>query len=254
MKRISIVASEASYENLRTFETIDQLNETVREYKRLFVAELKPTEVAVLNLLHRYSAKYTGVSFLRKGKIAELIGKSRRTVIRVCNRLEALGIIRQYEIARPTDKRQTSNAIVIVPIEQPVEQTETRVAISADVTPEATGNVTPNKTTSSLKQLHNNTKERTAKPAWIPQAFYDLLSAHFGAKEDIEEYWRAVYATTYRMDFGREQREEIGIVAFMEMKARRKRLRKPVAYFVGVVKRMAKREYVNGLFNIVFNA
>lgn len=249
MKRINIIASEATFESFATFETIDQLNETVREYKRLFAAELKATEVAVLNLLHRYSAKYTGVSFLRKGKIAELIGKSRRTVIRVCNRLEALGIIRQYEIARPTDKRQTSNAIVIVPIEQPQQ---------ADVTPEASGNVTPNKTTSSLKQLHNNTKERTKerrqyKPAWIPQAFYDLLSAHFGAIEDIEEYWRAVYATTYRMDFGRDEREEIGIVAFMEMKARRKRLRKPVAYFVGVVKRMAKREYLIALSNAVFN-
>lgn len=138
MKHIEIIASETTYENLSTFETIDQLNDTVRQHKT--ANKLKPTEIAVLDLLHRYSAKYTGVSFLRKSKIADMIGKSRRTIIRVCNRLEALGIIRQYEIARPTDKRQTSNAIVIQPIEQ------------ADVTPEPTGNVTPKKTTSSLKQ------------------------------------------------------------------------------------------------------
>ena len=69
-----------------------------------------------MDLLHRYNAKYTGVSFLRKNQIGDLIGKSRRTAIRACRRLEELGIIRQYEMKRSSDMQQTSNAIVVQPI------------------------------------------------------------------------------------------------------------------------------------------
>lgn len=113
---ITIIANEETYVNLSTFESIDQLNETVRKYKEQFSKELNKTSIAVLNLLHRYSAKYKGVSFLRKSQIGELIGKSRRTIIRVCKQLEDLGIIRQYEMKRSSDMQQTANAIVIQPI------------------------------------------------------------------------------------------------------------------------------------------
>jgi DNA-binding MarR family transcriptional regulator len=242
MKRITIVASEASYENLRTFETIDQLNETVREYKRLFAAELNPTEIAVLNLLHRYSAKYTGVSFLRKGKIAELIGKSRRTVIRVCNRLEALGIIRQYEIARPTDKRQTSNAIVIQP-QKPVE--------TANVTPEATGNVTPNKTTSSLKQnsyVYNTYASQVLPQSITPYVRFKNTVGYFVEDLKLTNKLYGIYLAQTSYIREHHTAEELlcaGLeavrIAFTATK--RKRLRNIAGYFHGTLERLLDRLY-----------
>jgi hypothetical protein len=94
------------------FKSIEELNAAVAAHKRNH--KLSKTEIAVLDVLARYSCKNIGKSWLAKSTIARLVGKSRRTVIRACNRLEALGIIRQYERRRETgDRRQTSNLIVI---------------------------------------------------------------------------------------------------------------------------------------------
>ncbi|AND39582.1 helix-turn-helix domain-containing protein [Cytobacillus oceanisediminis] len=245
MKRIDIVASEAAFETLGTFETLEGLNEAVREYKCKFKEMLSNTEISVLNILHRYSAKYKGVSFLCKNTIGKLVGKSRRTIIRVCQRLEELGIIRQYAMKRASDMQQTSNAIVILPT-----KCDDVVVNEQLVTQEPADNVTPRKPLPS--KTNTNTKERTAKPAWIPQAFFALLDSHIHSVKEIEEYWRSVYAITYRMNLAQEERTVIGIEAFFAMKSKRKQLRKPIAYFTGAVKRLAKQRHVTVLFNDVF--
>ena len=69
-----------------------------------------------MNHLHTHSAKFFGVSFKTKKKIAEALHISRRTIIRVCLYLESLGIVKQLEMKRKSDMKQTSNAIVIQPI------------------------------------------------------------------------------------------------------------------------------------------
>ncbi|MBJ8024951.1 helix-turn-helix domain-containing protein [Bacillus cereus] len=128
---ITILASEETYENLASFQTLKELNDTVRAYKEQFADQLNKNQLAVLNHLQRHSAKYFGVSFKSKKKIAEVLHISRRTVIRVCQHLESLGIIKQLEMKRPSDMRQTSNIIVIQPIiveEQLVTQDSTKNA------------------------------------------------------------------------------------------------------------------------------
>ncbi|MEH7149573.1 helix-turn-helix domain-containing protein [Bacillus thuringiensis] len=111
---ITILASEETYENLVSFQTIEELNDTVRAYKKQY--KLNKNQMAVLDHLHSHSCKYFGVSFKSKKKIADALHISRRTVIRVCQYLESLGIIKQLEMKRKSDMRQTSNIIVIRPI------------------------------------------------------------------------------------------------------------------------------------------
>ncbi|MED3084668.1 helix-turn-helix domain-containing protein [Bacillus toyonensis] len=128
---ITIIAGDETYKNLTTFKTIDELNKTVRAYKEKFAAQLNKNQLAVLNHLHNYSSKYFGVSFKSKKKIAEALHISRRTVIRACQHLESLGMIKQLEMKRKSDMRQTSNIIVIQPIimeEQIVIQAPTKSA------------------------------------------------------------------------------------------------------------------------------
>jgi DNA-binding Lrp family transcriptional regulator len=110
--RTMYLSCEETYRNLSTFESVDQLNESARSHAR----QLTGTMAAVFDVLSRHSCKYPGVSFLTKTNIGKLVGKSRRTIIRVCQRLEELGIIRQYELRRKSDGQQTSNAIVIMPV------------------------------------------------------------------------------------------------------------------------------------------
>lgn len=219
-----------------TFVSIEELNAAVRGHRDRHA--LSATERTVLDILSQYSCKTIGESFLAKSTIAELIGKSRRTVIRVCNRLESLGIIRQVKRMRKTgDRRQTSNTIIILPVE-----------LVRD-----TPNVTPLETHSLNSKSINNLNKRTAKPPWIPQSFFELVSVHHSDVKTIEEYWRAAYATTYAYNFTTATKEEIAIDAFYAMKAKRKKLRKPIAFFVGVMKRQAKKRYVTEMFNDYFS-
>ncbi|MED2760265.1 helix-turn-helix domain-containing protein [Bacillus thuringiensis] len=113
---ITILASIETYENLVSFQTLKELNNTVRVYKKQFADQLNKNQLAVLNKLHHYSSKFLGVSFRTKKHIAEDLDISRRTVIRACQHLESLGIIKQLEMKRKSDMRQTSNIIVIQPI------------------------------------------------------------------------------------------------------------------------------------------
>jgi DNA-binding transcriptional regulator YhcF (GntR family) len=119
---ITIIASEESYKNLATFDSIEELNKTVREYKEKFHSKLTKSTLLVLDQLHRYSCVYLGVSFRTKNNIAKSLDISRKTVQRACRLLEDLGIIKQFETKRKSDMRQSSNAIQIIPQEEDVQQ------------------------------------------------------------------------------------------------------------------------------------
>ncbi|MGH0791852.1 cytosolic protein [Bacillus cereus] len=149
---ITILASIETYENLASFQTLKELNDTVRAYKKQY--KLNKNQMAVLDHLHQYSAKYLGVSFKTKNNIADALHISRRTVIRVCQYLESLGIIKQLETKRKSDKRQTSNVIIIQPI----------ITKDQIVTPKPAKNAeichTPKTTTKTLKQKSKNINKR----------------------------------------------------------------------------------------------
>ncbi|MEW4150988.1 helix-turn-helix domain-containing protein [Bacillus thuringiensis] len=151
---ITILASIETYENLVSFQTIGELNDTVRVYKEQFADQLNKNQLAVLNHLHNHSCKYFGVSFKSKKKIAEDLNISRRSVIRACQYLESLGIIKQLETKRKSDKRQTSNVIIIQPI----------ITKDQIVTPKPAKNAeichTPKTTTKTLKQKSKNINKR----------------------------------------------------------------------------------------------
>lgn len=190
---ITIVAGENTYENLSTFNTIEELNETVRAHKEACADVLNKTQIAVLDLLHRYSAKYKGVSFLAKNKIAELIGKSRRTVIRACQALEQSGIIRQYEMKRKSDMQQTSNAIVIMPVEIIEEK-----AVEQEFVTQDERELSHQEDKTFLKQniKNNNTTREDAPeenyPSFIPSSFVNKVKPYFPKLDDVYQLWGKV--------------------------------------------------------------
>ena len=166
-EKIEIIASVETYENLSSFKSIEELNETVRAHGERHKDKLKKTHIAVLKVLHGHSAKHLGVSFLTKRNIGKLIGKSRATIIRACKHLEDLGIIKQLEMKRSSDMKQTSNAIIIQPIQkdEPVREIN---QIEQNTTQENSHQ--ENKT--FLKQIHNikhlnMSKETSKRKAYI---------------------------------------------------------------------------------------
>ena len=115
----TLLNTESTYISLQPFASIDELNKNTVHVRELFSEQLTPSTIAVLDVLHRYSCKYPGVCYLSKNSIAEMVGVTRRTVVRACNALESLGIIVQHETKRfKGDKRQSSNAIVFVSVDK----------------------------------------------------------------------------------------------------------------------------------------
>lgn len=119
-RAIDIVFSEETLANLQSFKSVEELNKTVYRYKKRILRmkyRAKENAIMILEYLKRHSCKFTGVSWKGKRKIAADLGMSDKTVTRICKWLEENGFIRQYEMKRPSDMRQTANAIVIQPIE-----------------------------------------------------------------------------------------------------------------------------------------
>ncbi|WP_439847875.1 helix-turn-helix domain-containing protein [Priestia megaterium] len=169
-EKIEIIASVETYKNLSSFESIDTLNKAVRSYIERFKDQLNKTHVAVLKVLHGYSAKHLGVSFLTKRNIGKLVGKSRATIIRVCNHLEDLGIIKQLEMKRSSDMKQTSNAVIIQPI-QTEESVKEINQIEENATQESS-KMQHQENKTFLKQIHNikhlnMSKEASKRKAYI---------------------------------------------------------------------------------------
>ncbi|MBG9831964.1 helix-turn-helix domain-containing protein [Bacillus cereus] len=265
---ITIIASNETYENLATFKTVDELNKTVRAYKEKFVDQLNKTQLTVLNKLHNYSSKFFGVSFRTKKHIAEDLNISRRTVIRVCLHLESLGIIKQLEMKRKSDMRQTSNAIVIQPI------VEEHVVTQAPVKNEEKCH-TNKTTTKTLKQNikdinkrnsneNSNTPEENIEQAdfvahWVPERFVSLASSFYSETKTIQELWKVVRQcnkivnhTTGNKAFDNDQELTIGLKAIkefvMKIKSGVKMKKGKFAYFNGIVNKLMDKLYFDHTF------
>ncbi|MEK4501140.1 helix-turn-helix domain-containing protein [Bacillus sp. FSL R12-0069] len=268
-KVITIIAGNETYENLTAFKTIDELNDTVRAYKEKFKDHLNKNQLAVLAHLHNYSAKFFGVSFKTKKKIAESLNISRRTVIRACLHLESLGIIKQLEMKRKSDMKQTSNAIVIQPI----------IVEEQIVTPELAKNNdfchTNKTTTKTLKQNikdinkrnsneNSNTPEKNIEQAdfvahWVPERFISLVSSFYSESKTIQELWKVVRQcnkivnhTTGDKAFDKDQELTIGLKAIkefvMKIKSGAKMKKGKFAYFNGIVNNLMDKFYFDSEF------
>lgn len=208
--KIDIIASEKTYKNLQPFDSIDQLNETVRTHKENHKDQLNKTDLVLLDLLHRYSSKYYGVSFLTKNNISKLLECSRKTITRKCQKFEELGIIKQHEMKRSSDMRQTSNLIVILPI-------------SKASVPQEAPKVSHQNNNISLKQIQNNNHLNIQKPSarkpyvkMVPKRLQHF-QAFFGTK--IKELYGRVWLAAKRLEVKVDQHimQEIAHVAFAKV-------------------------------------
>lgn len=219
------------------YKSIEELNETVRLHKRN--NQLNETDRAVLDVLARYSCKELGKSWLAKSTIAKIVGKSRRTIIRVCNKLERLGIIRQYERKRETgDRRQTSNLIVILP------------AVEQHVTPECHTQETPSRNLNN-NYLHNTYFVEKYDKQTFYSRFCHLIKSTLGNVDKNLIYrlygvYRGHSTPLLRLSaFNRQTVEQIGLIALKTTltATKRKKIRNLAGYFNGVLDSMLDRLY-----------
>ncbi len=176
---IYLPAHESSYKQLSQFSDLSGLNEAVKAHRDAH--RLTQTERDVLDVLSRYSVKYKGVCYLSKSNIAKAIGRVRRTIIRACKRLEALGIIVQYETKRVTgDLRQSSNIVVI----QAIDGLVTAESHTVDTPTKA---IKPSNTYKETPISADTVIKRGLKES-IPSAIYTALEPFFSGQQLYDTY------------------------------------------------------------------
>lgn len=210
--------TEETYRNLQPFESIDELNENTKAIRELYANKMTPSTYKVLDVLHRYACKYTGVSYRSKAKIAEELGIDRKTVTRACATLEALGVIKQYETKRARgDRRRSTNAIVFVDVrslvptdvpadcpdeDAPANTPPKDIKRYTDVTEKGDNHM--NDSSSNLDDKKNIDSDRLP-PGWFSEA-----SAYANDAKDLY----AITGTLYKAKKGTEIRIEDHIAEF----------------------------------------
>lgn len=207
MATITIISSKETFKNLSSFESVQKLNEAVRQHIQHHKQELNKNAVRILQHLKQYSCKYEGVSFQSKNNIATELKLSKRTIIRNCNLLERLGIIKQYAMKRKSDMLQTSNAIVIQPFNNKYSEIVTQESLELSL----------QKNNIFLKQNNNikttslNAIDHTYLPSFIDSSFIET-TRHFFSAEKIYKLWLRVLIAYKKSNISRPLLEVIGAV------------------------------------------
>ncbi|MED3078733.1 helix-turn-helix domain-containing protein [Bacillus wiedmannii] len=271
-KRIEVIASEESYNNLSTFKEVEELNKTVRAYRDTIRMSVKRTDVqskliTLLEILKRHSCKYVGVSFLCKNRIAEKMEVSYKTVQRLMKKLVDLEMIKQVAMKRTKDMLQTSNAIIIQPI---VEEVSNKVDTKSP-TKCPTIKTTPVSLKQNIKDINkrnsnenSNTPEENIEQAdfvahWVPQRFVSLVSSFYSESKTIQELWKVIRQcnkvtnfSTGNKAFTKDQELTIGLKAIKEfvmiIKSGAKMKNGKFAYFNGIVNNLMDKFYFDKEF------
>lgn len=246
---MNLLNTEETYSTLQPFKSLAELNSNTRLVREKFGSQLSKSTLIVLDTLARYSCKYYGLSYRSKNKIAAELNLSRRTVIRACNLLESLGVIKQYELKRHNgDQRQSSNAIVFIPLKK-------------EVTP-------PCHTVNTLLNTKNinNTKDtenqvdllKKGLAAKMPKRIGTALSAFFTASEMYEAYrvmLRAKASIDRNIMFEHHENDYYDTFLSVMNANKRGKIHKSLFGTLYVaIKATSKRIYIEQQFNAAFEA
>ncbi|AOZ61995.1 hypothetical protein QCM8_77 [Bacillus phage QCM8] len=230
-QKIDVVATEEAFKNLATFSDIEDMNKAVRTYKDVIASSIKRVDVRMsltklLEVLKRHSCKYVGVSFLCKNSLAAKLEVSYKTVQRLTKRLEDLNIIKQIPMKRKSDMNQTSNAVLILPLENNLSDKKPKE--KSEKCP--TVNTKPVSLKQNIKDINkrntyqdntvsqDNITEADFVAHWVPKRFSSFLSSFYRKSSTIQEFWKVVRQCnkpdgTGKYAFTKEQETVIGIQA-----------------------------------------
>lgn len=253
-KSITIIASEETFRNLSTFTTIEELNKTVRYYKEKFQVELSKSTLLVLDQLHRYSCKFLGVSFRTKNNIAESLNISRKTVQRACKVLEDLGLIKQLEMKRKSDMRQTSNAIQIMPISDNVQQDKPELSSQEDSSLKQDHKEINTIRTQSVKSSNQLSKQAISLlPNYIDSEFARISSYFFQDADTVELFRIArIHSKIAELSSDAFKLASLEGLKALAYKVKQGKVTSVRGYFDGIMRKLCRKYWLQESFLSVF--
>ncbi|APP15668.1 hypothetical protein BS467_07955 [Bacillus altitudinis] len=179
----------------QTFSSTQALNTAVYEHIKRNAYDLSDTARTALKQIARYAVKFAGAAHLKAETLADLIGKSVKTVRRVLNQLAALNIVKKVATTRKINGGKGANIIVILPLATNDQSTMTtrQEPVNADApTVETPKNENEPSDSINLK-YQKHVKDTAAVSAEalknsLPTEIYNAMSRYFDAAEIYKYY------------------------------------------------------------------
>jgi len=168
-------ANYTQYRQLQSFDCIEVMNQAIRQFLYTYGHELSESAVEVLKTLSRHACDIVGVAFPKVETLAELVGKSVRTVQRALKTLEGYGIIKRIPTIRTTGKRKGGNGHNVYVI-QSVENVKELPSDMPPVTPE----MSPRQETSDADVSSDQAMQKRAETM-----LRETLHSRLNKKDDI---------------------------------------------------------------------
>ncbi|MGG5252491.1 hypothetical protein ACQYAD_03035 [Neobacillus sp. SM06] len=249
------------FESYSQFQTLNEFNCHFEMWLAEKKQEFSKGELIGLKRLARFSAKIPGVANAKIGTILKAIheeyhnsGISRSTFKRMVQKSIHFGILTVYETERKNGS-QSSNLYIFnrFPSNEPPKAEK----------------MDHHKETSNLSETNNQKiTKRQQEPAElnhsfvsdrIPQPFVQLAKYFFPEAKTIEDMWHMVKIAAYRnnSETQTDQILDIAIHSFQQLIRKMKfthAVKKPVAYFYGILNNQFERAYYEDLYETGFGA
>jgi predicted transcriptional regulator len=226
----------------QTFQSVDQLNEALYRHTCDHYFAMNETDRSVLKLLGGYAVKYLGAAHLKAATIAEVIGKSEKTVRRSLSKLQSLGIIEKVSTMRKVTGGYGANVYVVQSTvssrqqaEKPTESTQEPAKKEAEAI-----------TLSSEKELLSsyNTYEQPVSP----YVRFKQLIADKKLRNKIFGIWLAQTAPIKNV-YAADVLLNVGIKAVMTA-FKSSGVKSLTGYYNGVLDRMLDRLYFADVYGV----
>ncbi|WP_406581105.1 hypothetical protein [Bacillus salipaludis] len=239
------------FEQFSQFESLKEFNNHMEMWLAEHKADFSKGELVGLKRLVRFAAKIPGVCNAKIGTVLKAIhdeyhdnGISRSTFKRMIGKAKALGIFTVYETERGNGS-QSSNLYVFnrFPVSEPPKQ-ET---------------MNPHNETINLLKTEKDQeiKKRKEEPSElnytfvsnrVPEEFVQFVKCFFDDAKLIEDYWHMVHIQAFDYKLHEETDVIVGIAieSFRQLIRKlkfTKAVRKPLAYFYGILKQKFCRYY-----------
>ncbi|MYL54644.1 hypothetical protein GLW08_15015 [Pontibacillus yanchengensis] len=237
----------------KPFQTKEEMNQAIISHIVEHGGHLSATDIEMIHLLSRYACKYPGVAYLKNDTIADLIGRSRRTVIRVLNKLVEYSIITRIENMRPNRGGNGANLYIINPSvtrnvsrgqEAKKAEASTDLATEMPDEPLSFKNIINKEFKESLQVEGSHLKN-------FYRAFKHLMYCFIPEKHFFYRLYRSYKAQIKSLEnlYAEETLHEVGIQALKAMFSamKMKDVHNPVGYFSRIVKQKLDDLYLECL-------
>jgi predicted transcriptional regulator len=241
-----------NYREYRSFNTLADLNEAVRQHLYFNASSLTKTAVTVLKTLSRYSCVVLGVSWLKVATLAKAIDKSEKTVRRALKLLDELNVINRI----PTIRKQGGRGYDICVITT-IDQSKMSSRVESETVSKSKdekGFELEETLISKTKIIRKFDLDHTYVSESVPQPFIKLVRCFWDDAKTIEEYWRMTLIANNKA-YDTNTLLDVAITGFKQTIGKLKSgniRKKPIGYYYGVVNAKLDDLYYDELYDMEF--